>query len=631
MKRYQEFLLVFTILFLTSVFLHRSYLNEFPRYIHAWTQSDRYALALGFTENGLDPFHPQTFNLRPDPFFKPVEETGITPVDPPIPEYLVASVMKLTGSKSPAIFRVYSILVSCLGISFLYLLLKEKNVHLALRTGVLGFVFFSPVFFYYSSGFIPSVTAVAATFSGIYFFYSDTHRNRTVAIILFLSAAMVRAPFVAPLIIAGLIHFREERKWKPAIAAFFVLLAVFLWNQHLGDLYGSLFLRKLMHARNLEELTEYFNVAVNNWKFTWFTGWHYLFFVSILLMFLFLRKKDRTNDSLPLFTSAWLFFSAVYYVLMQSQFQAHDYYFLDSFFVPLVLLVVYLTSSINTAKKALQAGIVISVLIFVSLAAWSNHNVQQERRTTGSWDRTDISCQNFSGGESLLDSLKVPKDARILVLDGYTINAPLILLNRKGYSIINTKKDILEDALDWNYDYVVMQDEFILSDIVKPFPGIVNRLKKIGGNGKISVFKRSADPEADFATFFGLSKDRLLAEIKTDSCLLDRKTEFGCAADIPSGFINGSDHVYVIYSADVQAHEAIKDIQLTCNAGDGSQHTFYRSFQMRDYIDSTGVIQNLSFLFVIPRSDSKVVKAYAWNPGADDNVLMKNVSVKVYR
>ena len=37
------------------------YLNEFPSHIHAWAQADRYALSLGFLENGLDFFKPQTY------------------------------------------------------------------------------------------------------------------------------------------------------------------------------------------------------------------------------------------------------------------------------------------------------------------------------------------------------------------------------------------------------------------------------------------------------------------------------------------------------------------------------------------------------------------------------------------
>ncbi len=39
---------------------HHKYINEFPSHIHAWAQSDRYALALGFIDNGLNFFKPQT-------------------------------------------------------------------------------------------------------------------------------------------------------------------------------------------------------------------------------------------------------------------------------------------------------------------------------------------------------------------------------------------------------------------------------------------------------------------------------------------------------------------------------------------------------------------------------------------
>ena len=40
--------------------LNIKYINEFPSYIHAWAQSDRYALAIGFTDNGLNFFKPES-------------------------------------------------------------------------------------------------------------------------------------------------------------------------------------------------------------------------------------------------------------------------------------------------------------------------------------------------------------------------------------------------------------------------------------------------------------------------------------------------------------------------------------------------------------------------------------------
>ncbi len=48
-----------------------------------------------------------------------------------------------------------------------------------------------------------------------------------------------------------------------------------------------------------------------------------------------------------------------------------------------------------------------------------------------SWDRTEITRLNFEGGEQLLNAAGVETDAKILVLDAYTTNVPLILLARK--------------------------------------------------------------------------------------------------------------------------------------------------------------------------------------------------------
>ena len=51
--------LIFIIL--SGLFTQWSYMNEFPSFIHAWSQTDRYAIALGFVNNDLDFFHPETF------------------------------------------------------------------------------------------------------------------------------------------------------------------------------------------------------------------------------------------------------------------------------------------------------------------------------------------------------------------------------------------------------------------------------------------------------------------------------------------------------------------------------------------------------------------------------------------
>ena len=85
----KSILIIVLLLLGLSVLLYESTINLFPSFIHAWTQSDRYAIALRFLDNGFDFFHPATFNLQ--------TLEGITRVDFPINEFIVAISMKIFG------------------------------------------------------------------------------------------------------------------------------------------------------------------------------------------------------------------------------------------------------------------------------------------------------------------------------------------------------------------------------------------------------------------------------------------------------------------------------------------------------------------------------------------------------
>src|SRR5690606_22601942 len=132
-------------------FLYQSkYINEFPSHIHAWAQSDRYALSLGFLDNGLNFFKPQTFVYNhqfPDNWKVPSEKT-ITAVDFPIHDYIPALIMKLTGNTSPFVFRGYVLLYALLGFFFLFKLAYAVSNNYLKSVFTLVFAATSPVFFY---------------------------------------------------------------------------------------------------------------------------------------------------------------------------------------------------------------------------------------------------------------------------------------------------------------------------------------------------------------------------------------------------------------------------------------------------------------------------------------------------
>ena len=52
---------VMLVLALYGVQLHYRYMAEFPTHIHSWSQTDRYAIAIGFLNNGFDLFLSEVF------------------------------------------------------------------------------------------------------------------------------------------------------------------------------------------------------------------------------------------------------------------------------------------------------------------------------------------------------------------------------------------------------------------------------------------------------------------------------------------------------------------------------------------------------------------------------------------
>ena len=130
-KNRKEIITVFLLLLITGCFFHINKINEFPLFTHAWAQADRYAIALGFIDNQFNLFYPQTFVLNtqfPGDFLV-AGNSGITSVDFPIHEFIVACFMKVFHTQEPWIFRVYELLISVIGILYLFRISRLFNVY----------------------------------------------------------------------------------------------------------------------------------------------------------------------------------------------------------------------------------------------------------------------------------------------------------------------------------------------------------------------------------------------------------------------------------------------------------------------------------------------------------------------
>lgn len=655
-------LLVIFLLLLSYLF-YNSTITFLPSFIHAWTQSERYAISLQFLQNGFDLFHPATYNLQ--------TVDGITRVDFPINEYFVALLMKFFGTTSPVIFRLYMLALSITGLTFLYRFAKRVTASEIKSWLIVLFVFLSPVYVYYQAGFIPCVPAISFIFIAYYFFYeyklTEKRKYFYWSVLFFLLAALIRVPFfilLFAILIQQLISYAQKKKVNiyeaiGLLTAFIVFIVYYRYNIHLGRMYGNMFLDTFLPARNLEEFKEIMDKIYHIWSLQYFTIWHYvLLFVSIAFAFYGIVIGTKMHSQHKAFWFNLLIIgigTLLYFLLMMRQFYDHDYYFLDSLFIPFTLLFVLTIHYISI--EGIIGKIIISLFLLSVFFMFRDANKNQEERyITEPWDRVEITRKNFMGSDKFLDSICIPKTAKMLVIDSYSTNIPLILMNRKGYTVYQTSRDNAELALFWfKWDYVVIQDVFV-GEVITHYPIVSSMLERVYGNGKISLYKKSNKIQPrSLKQFLGISSGRMLYQtnINFDSPItddhisnyknsirnnnssfgkLDETIEFGLTVIIKARELKNITNLKALINCDFLGKENLDRIQLVASITNNKETVSYQNFTLTDYFKPSPGWQKLEFQFILPdfKTPDDELKIYLWNP-SKANLLYDNWSVIVYK
>ena len=489
------------------------YLNEFPAFIHAWAQDDRYALAIGFLDNGFDLFHPETmiYNKQFPGWWEEAYDTTITAVDFPIHEYIVALLMKLFGSTSPWIFRMWTMICSFIGLFFLYKLSFLITEDCQKSLFVTAIAMTAPVYAYYFNGFLPGIPAFAIGVVGMWAYLKYVKDGKKIyfhlGILLMALATLMRTSFAIELIaVLGfeiLRIFRKEStfadKLPSVIISFALIVGYMFWNSHLRNEYGSLFLNELMPADNLDDALEFLNDAKNNWEYQYFQKIHYWIFVALAALALIAgfvklimklkggkegkaRKKQLTIWLIPII---YLFGCVLFLIAMIRQFPNHDYYFVDTFFMPILMLFALMLGTLPRIKNYVAGGISLVALCVLCYFMISNVNETQVSRR---WieDGAYKTSLNFDGADQFLDSLNIPPNSKILSLYAYPQNGPFIQMKHKGYSVMWHKEKIVKPALTWDFDYVVVENQ-VLRDTFEERKDVLGRLNRVADNGRISL------------------------------------------------------------------------------------------------------------------------------------------------
>ena len=494
---------------LCAWFYHDSIAGN-PAFNHAWAQADWFALALKFRQGGYDFFHPATFNLLTD--------HGITGAGFPVPAYLAAVFMGLLGTNSPVVMRLVTLAFGLSGLLALFSLIRRASG--SFLKGLAGAVFalVSPIYVFYQANFLPSAAAFGVVLVGYYCFCraleatppgraGTPRRWLAGGVGLLATAAAMRTPFVVPLL-ASLGHVAVLRPRRMAAVlgygwvagcyglAFAFVGSTLLYNAHLSEVYhGSMFLAQPLPFASVDEARQLTRNVFNAWASSLLSlpQWGALAAVVAVVLAQQGRRLRRWEWS-----GHWLLLlggSCCYYVLMGKQYEVHDYYLIDTFLLPLVLLAA--GSLVLLRRPPLPAVRVVGGLagaVALGLAALAARTEQQRRITQAPDDPGRLTELNFRASARWLDSLGVPRAATLLVLDARSYNLPLLLAQRSGWTAVNTAAHFLTDALKMPADYVVTQNFSYLTDIVYNYPLITERLQLVATNGRLTLWRLRPTP-----------------------------------------------------------------------------------------------------------------------------------------
>jgi len=655
-KRLLPHLLCLALLTALSVFFYQNTISSWPSHIHAWTQGDRYALAIKFADTGLNLFKPRTFNLQ--------TKEGITAVDLPLHDYAVGILMKISGSRSPMIFRLYTLLFSILGCWFLFRLARDASGSVAKGLVAVVFVFTCPVITYYQAGFIPSATSFSAAMMGYYFYFrykkglniSDLYW----AIGLMALAALSRSPFniflFAMLLQQGIGWFQKrkiDRKEALAfVAAYSVIVVANLYKIWLAQVYGSQFLGQMRPASSFGEFVQLLGSVLERWSSQLFSVGHYILLaatVSFLMVQLFRKKADALTRQIMLQSILTIGGGLLYFGLMARQFVDHEYYFMDSLYPGVALLLVagVYCAPFNTLTFKAFFGVL--ALLCLGYGTLASKKVQELKYTDLPSDGGEITRKNFIGAGSLLDSLGISRDAKILVMDAYSTNIPLIHLNRMGHTLLSTRRHKIEESLRWDFDFIAIQDIFLPSEIISSYPELLHQLERMGGNGRISVFRYNpAGQNGDLKKLLDIKNTRLESTLDFEPgspapfwksegptfemnnstvSLLKKDMEFGPGFMMP--IEQRPDFRRVLFEGSLYTENQGDKLDVVATVEGGGKVFYYAGYPI--VLNEKGIWTKFQGMFELPPNTpaGQELKCYLWNPGGAE-VYFDNLKVTLY-
>lgn len=470
-------------LFLAS-FLLLAWLYNYPSILvsppqgpHLWRQCDCLSITANYAGDRNAFLQPAIHNLGTD-------NRGRTVSEFPLVQYTVAQLWRLFGTNE-AIYRAVVLLLFFAGLFALFRLTERllRDSVIAILSTLL--LFTSPILAYYGNNFLSDIPAFAFACIGmaLFFRYAETGDARwfLAFALSFLLAGMLKASAMlgfaavtgACLLETAGMGLREGRRvFRPlrdlgVIAAVIALQAAwYLWARHynLENRAGGYFLVGILPVWELDAAAvrttlDAIREHVKNDHFRAET--QALLLLMLLFTIVYGRKTSRLLLTLTLLTVAG---SLLFAVLFFQALKDHDYYVINIFIVPPLVMAGFWTTLKARFPRIFDSWIVRGLLLLFLI-----HNADFARRRMADrydpagWQNelyTRTASQYRELGPKLSQFGIGPGD-RVLCLSDNTIDVSLYFLGRKGWTNYAVALDPrkIRDKIAMGADYLLVFDE----------------------------------------------------------------------------------------------------------------------------------------------------------------------------
>ncbi len=463
------------ILLLTGVSLFYNYQDiafKRPQSVHKWRQSDCASIALNYYQGGMHFFDSETHNLTSDNG----KDGKCCTSETPILYFTVAVLYKIFGYHD-FVYRIFNMLLFFLGLFFLFRLLHYllKDVFWSITLSLLFFT--SPVLVYYGNNFLSNSSAFAFSIIGWYYFIRFLFESKQkwfyISIVVFLIAAALKVTALFSLFaitgifileLSGLLKIRENGKlfnhpvrYSVSIASVFLLIGLWIVHAHnFNKMHDcSYFSTNIFPVWELNR--EQIKGVFENIRKIWLPEYFHISVLAFLaICFFILLGFFRKANKVLIYSIIFIFAEVIIYIVLQfSTFADHDYYTIDMYILP-ILIVIGTFDILKRHFNKIFTSIIFKwffslLLLFNIYYAHQKINSRYE-----GWMNDYPQNKDFYSVTPYLRQIGITANDTVISIPDYS-HASLYLMNQKGWTEYTDAKFNRGTRVHYNQDSAGIQ------------------------------------------------------------------------------------------------------------------------------------------------------------------------------